>query len=70
MRWLRWSTPSARRERPGLLWREIGIVLLVKGALLYGLWLAFFSEPAVPRMSEGLDPGRVAAALVASPPSP
>jgi hypothetical protein len=45
--------------------REIALMLAVKAALLYGIWFAFFSEPQLPRMTEGMDPGRVAAVLVA-----
>ncbi len=45
--------------------RHIVWVLALKVLLLYGLWKAFFSAPVLPKMTEGMDPGRVAAALVA-----
>lgn len=44
--------------------REIVLMLAIKAALLYGLWFAFFSEPQLPRMTEGMDPARVASTLI------
>jgi hypothetical protein len=64
---------NPRVSRPiwrGSLRREIVVLLAVKAALLYGLWLAFFSQPLLPKMTEGMDPARVAAALVAPPSDP
>jgi hypothetical protein len=46
-------------RRAGLAW-EIAITLLAKLLLLYGIWWAFFSEPQLPDMIQGLDPGLVA----------
>jgi hypothetical protein len=44
--------------------REIALMLAIKAMLLYGIWLAFFSEPQLPKMTAGMDPGRVAATLI------
>lgn len=61
---------AGRLERKPLV-REIAMALVLKLLLLYGLWALFFSQPLLPKMTEGMDPGRVAAALVATPePSP
>jgi len=49
--------------------REIAIALAIKLLLLYGLWYFFFSHPAIHGMTEGMDPDRVAAALIAVPPT-
>lgn len=54
---------SPPRDRLGL---EIALMLVIKIALIYALWLAFFSEPVLRKMTEGLDPQRVAAAVVSS----
>jgi hypothetical protein len=65
---------QARNGKPKSLGREIAVLLAIKAAVLYGLWLAFFSHPAIHSMIEGMDPGRVADALVTSsisaPPTP
>jgi hypothetical protein len=53
-----------------LLGREIAAALAIKLLLLYGLWYVFFSHPALHSMTEGMDPDRVAAALVAPPATP
>lgn len=49
-------------------------MLALKLLLLYGLWKAFFSQPILPKMIEGMDPDQVAAKLVApapaAPPAP
>lgn len=55
-------------HKKSALGREIAVMLLIKVVLLYGLWLAFFNHPAIPNMTRGMDPGRVAAVLVAPPP--
>lgn len=47
------------------LGREIAAMLAVKALVLYGIWSAFFSQPLLPRMTEGMDPDRVAAVLIA-----
>lgn len=44
--------------------REIALMLAIKAVLLYGIWFAFFSEPQLPKMTEGMDPGRVASTLI------
>ena len=44
--------------------REIALMLAIKAALLYAIWFAFFSEPQLPKMTEGMDPGRVASTLI------
>lgn len=49
--------------------REIAVMLAIKAALLYGLWFVFFSEPQLPKMTEGMDPNRVAATLIAPTPT-
>lgn len=58
---------SATVTRLPKLRREIAIALTVKLAVLYGLWFAFFSHPQLQKMTEGMAPDRVAAALVATP---
>jgi hypothetical protein len=55
---------ATRRPR---LRREIAVALTVKAVVLCGLWFAFFSHPQLPKMTEGMAPDRVAAALVAIP---
>jgi uncharacterized protein involved in cysteine biosynthesis len=55
-------------RRAGLV-REIAFTLLAKLILLYGIWWAFFSEPQLPDMIQGLDPALVAERL-ASPSTP
>ncbi len=62
---LKRSTDGAKKT----LRREIALALAVKLLLLYGLWYAFFSHPAIRGMTEGMDPDRVAAALIAPPPT-
>lgn len=44
--------------------REIALMLSIKAMLLYGIWFAFFSEPQLPKMTEGMDPDRVASTLI------
>lgn len=64
--------PRLKRNTDGAkktLRREITIALAIKLLLLYGLWYFFFSHPAIHGMTEGMDPDRVAAALIAVPPT-
>jgi hypothetical protein len=61
---------SAVVTRLPKLRREIAIALAVKVAVLYGLWFAFFSHPQLPKMTDGMEPDRVAAALISTPPTP
>lgn len=53
-----------------LMWHEIAATLAIKLLLLYGLWYVFFSHPALHSMIDGMDPERVAAALIAPPAQP
>jgi len=55
---------SVMATRHPQLRREIALMLAVKVALLYGIWFAFFSEPQLKKMTEGMDPGRVATSLI------
>jgi hypothetical protein len=48
---------------------EITVALAIKLLVLYGLWYFFFSHPAIHGMTDGMDPDRVAAALIAPPPA-
>jgi hypothetical protein len=57
------GTPPGDGRRLSLR-REIALMLAVKVALLYGLWFLFFSEPQLKKMTEGMDPDRVAASIV------
>jgi hypothetical protein len=51
--------------------REILLVLAIKLLVLVGIWIAFFSRPAIDSMTAGMDPGRVAAAIApVSTPAP
>ena len=50
--------------------REIVLLLVLKIALLRAIWLAFFSNPVLPEMITGMEPGRVAAVLLHNGPSP
>ncbi|MBU1236499.1 MAG: hypothetical protein KJ634_10865 [Gammaproteobacteria bacterium] len=59
----RGETPPGNGRRPSLR-REIALMLAVKVALLYGIWFLFFSEPQLKKMTEGMDPDRVAASIV------
>jgi hypothetical protein len=61
---------SAVVARLPKLRREIAVMLTVKSIALYGLWFAFFSHPQLPKMTEGMKPSRVAAALINTPPTP
>jgi hypothetical protein len=45
--------------------REIALTLAIKGVLLYGIWAAFFSQPSIDSMIDGMAPDRVSAVLVA-----
>jgi hypothetical protein len=56
---------SVMATRHPQLRREIAVMLAVKAAVLFGIWLVFFSEPQLPKMTEGMDPARVAANLIA-----
>jgi hypothetical protein len=49
---------------------EVAVALAIKLLVLYGLWYVFFSHPALHSMIDGMDPDRVAAALVAPPAPP
>lgn len=62
---LKHNTGNARKT----LRREITIALAIKLLVLYGLWYAFFSHPSIHGMTEGMDPDRVAAVLIAPPPA-
>ena len=64
----RGETPPGDGRRPSLR-REIALLLAIKVVLLYGLWFLFFSEPQLKKMTEGMDPDRVAATLIAPTPS-
>lgn len=44
--------------------REIAWLLAIKAVVLYVIWYAFFSEPQLEKMTEGLDPDHVAATLI------
>ena len=57
------DSPPPPRWSP--LAREITVVLAVKAAALYLIWLAFFSAPS----GRGLDAGGVARSLL-TPPAP
>jgi hypothetical protein len=64
--------PRLKRNADGArktLRREIIVALATKLLVLYGIWHFFFSQPAIQRMTEGMDPDRVAAALVAPLPT-
>jgi hypothetical protein len=73
---LDWSSPILRTSasaRDGWarltpLGREIALLLLLKTALLFVLWWAFFREPAAPLLTA--DPQRVAERLLAPNPAP
>ncbi|HKJ77841.1 MAG TPA: hypothetical protein VKA64_11635 [Gammaproteobacteria bacterium] len=50
------DTPVAyriRAMRPSPLFKEITLVLVIKVALLFGLWAAFFSEPVGDDLTAG-----------------
>lgn len=46
--------------------REIALTLAIKGVLLYGIWAAFFSQPSIDSMIDGMEPDRVSAAITTS----
>ncbi len=58
--------PPWRRMSP--LARDIAVVLVIKAAVLGGLWFAFFRAPAAPHMA--MDPRQVEFRVVAPPPAP
>jgi hypothetical protein len=46
------ATLIKRSQRTGLpLWLEIVLILLIKIAILFGLWKAFFSHPQTKHMA-------------------
>lgn len=49
------------------LGREIAIALTIKLILLYGLWSAFFSQPVIHGMTQGMDPDRVETSILRRP---
>jgi len=57
------SNPFAGLRRTPL-WKEITIILVIKAAALYLIWLAFFSAPAV----RHLDAAGIASSLLRSDP--
>jgi hypothetical protein len=54
-----------QRGRLSLLGRDIALILVVKFAVLGGLWWVFFSHPVARHMS--VEPQRVDAHLLSSP---
>ncbi|HUW50767.1 MAG TPA: hypothetical protein VMV75_07100 [Sulfuricella sp.] len=44
--------------------REISFMLILKAVVLYGIWYAFFSHPAVPSIIRGMDAAKVSTAIV------
>jgi hypothetical protein len=61
---LPWLNPGSAGPRKSLK-RELIAALAIKLLALFVLWLVFFSRPAVPDMTVGMAPDRVAAAIVA-----
>ena len=62
----RQTLPQRQRQRGrlSLLGRDIAVILVIKFAVLAGLWWMFFSHPAAPHMS--VEPQRVDAHLFPS----
>ena len=61
--WLKAGGADSRKT----LRRELIAALAIKLLVLAGLWAVFFSRPAFDGMTEGMAPGRVAAAIVSAP---
>lgn len=59
------SNPCAGLRRTPL-WKEITIILVIKAAALYLIWLAFFSAPA----ARQLDAAGIASSLLRADPQP
>jgi hypothetical protein len=58
-------TAVLRREKP--LAREIVLLLVVKLCALTAIWYAFYREPVVPSMIDGMDPAQVTEAVLWQP---
>lgn len=50
------------KEKP--LYKEIALLLLVKLLALSMIWYAFYREPVIPSMIDGMDPGQVTTAVL------
>jgi hypothetical protein len=53
------------KEKP--LRREIVVLLVVKMCALTAIWYAFYREPVIPSMIDGMDPARVTQAVLRQP---
>lgn len=50
------------KEKP--LYKEITLLLVVKLLALTMIWYAFYREPVIPSMIDGMDPGQVTTAVL------
>jgi hypothetical protein len=60
--------PVRRKEKT--LASEIALLLVVKLLALTLIWYAFFRNPLIPSMTDGMDPKQVTAAVLRSPAGP
>jgi hypothetical protein len=51
-----------RKEKP--LTTEIVLLLVVKLCALTAIWYAFYREPVIPSMIDGMDPAQVSEAVL------
>ncbi len=58
---------SAIHRRGSPLSKEIALVLIIKLCVLTALWYAFFRDPVLPSMIDGMDPEQVSSALLQHP---
>jgi hypothetical protein len=56
------------KEKP--LAREIVLLLLVKLCALTAIWYAFYREPVIPSMIDGMNPSQVTQAILRQPVDP
>lgn len=52
------------RQTERTLAKEITLLLIIKICALSVLWYAFFSDPVIPSMIDGMDPNQVSSAVL------
>lgn len=58
-------TAVLHKEKP--LAREIALLLVIKLCALTAIWYAFYREPVIPSMIDGMDPTQVTQAVLRQP---
>ncbi len=55
-------TAVLHKQKP--LAREIALLLVIKLCALTAIWYAFYREPVIPSMIDGMDPAQVTQAVL------